>query len=615
MRIPLIRALGWFVLADAVLFKLISAVFWTSVIESPESTSAGLYRALANLVHWPTLASLLVGLPVLLVIAVWPRRRWILVAAAAIGGLATFFMIVNAVVFAQYRTHLGLWVWGLLFGGSGRETFLFSTLMRVIIVALFVGGLLLQAGLFWSCGRIAERWSGRRYGARLWAAWTAAFVLLNSWHVWADATYRADITQENGNLPYFYPLTMKRDLHSWGLVDRVAAHEAAAPVTGAGTLYYPQEPLQCRSGASVNVLMVVVDAWRADQLKRDVAPNMEAFSRESLVFRNHIAAGNVTRFAIFAMFYGIPGNYWFPVLRAHTPPVLMQEVVRQGYDLAILGSAPLVSPEFNITVFGGIDGLRVATPGDTPVERDRRVTRDMVAFLEDPDRRKKPFFGFLWLNSVHSYSVPDDAPRVFQPAWEQINYLALNKNFDPTPYFNRYRNALHFVDGEVGRVLDALRRSGTMDNTFVIVTSDHGEEFNDTGKNYWGHNGNFSPYQLQVPLMVRWPAWGLGEVNYLTSHFDLAPTLLQEIFGCSTAPAAYSVGTPLRQADDRRKYVTVVNYNETGIYQPDRVTEFSPFGRFRVYTHDYDKLNEAADPDIVAGATADMLRFSQKPAR
>jgi membrane-anchored protein YejM (alkaline phosphatase superfamily) len=211
--------------------------------------------------------------------------------------------------------------------------------------------------------------------------------------------------------------------------------------------------------------------------------------------------------------------------------------------------------------------------------------------------------------------VPDDAPRVFQPAWEQINYLALNKNFDPTPYFNRYRNALHFVDGEVGRVLDALRRSGTMDNTFVIVTSDHGEEFNDTGKNYWGHNGNFSPYQLQVPLMVRWPAWGLGEVNYLTSHFDLAPTLLQEIFGCSTAPAAYSVGTPLRQADDRRKYVTVVNYNETGIYQPDRVTEFSPFGRFRVYTHDYDKLNEAADPDIVAGATADMLRFTQKPAR
>jgi membrane-anchored protein YejM (alkaline phosphatase superfamily) len=39
----------------------------------------------------------------------------------------------------------------------------------------------------------------------------------------------------------------------------------------------------------------------------------------------------------------------------------------------------------------------------------------------------------------------------------------------------------------------------------VIVTSDHGEEFNDTGKNYWGHNGNFSPYQVAVPLLVRGP--------------------------------------------------------------------------------------------------------------
>jgi membrane-anchored protein YejM (alkaline phosphatase superfamily) len=39
----------------------------------------------------------------------------------------------------------------------------------------------------------------------------------------------------------------------------------------------------------------------------------------------------------------------------------------------------------------------------------------------------------------------------------------------------------------------------------------------------------------------------------MTSHFDLAPTLLQEILGCTTAPSAYSVGTPLRQAEGRRK--------------------------------------------------------------
>lgn len=50
----------------------------------------------------------------------------------------------------------------------------------------------------------------------------------------------------------------------------------------------------------------------------------------------------------------------------------MTELRRQGYDLKILGSAPLMQPEFDRTVFSGIEGLRLKTPGDTP---DRKSTR------------------------------------------------------------------------------------------------------------------------------------------------------------------------------------------------------------------------------------------------
>ena len=294
----------------------------------------------------------------------------------------------------------------------------------------------------------------------------------------------------------------------------------------------------------------------------------------------------------------------------------MTELRRQNYDLEILGSSPLVHPEFDRTIFSGIQGLRLKTPGATPYERDRRVAADMVEFLSDPARAKKPFFGFLWLNSVHSYSIPPDYPLPFQPSWREVNHMALGPGFDKTPFLNRYRNALHFVDAEVGKVLDALRASGLADDTLLIVTSDHGEEFNDTGKNYWGHNGNFSPYQVAVPLLVRGPGWQRGGVvSYMTTHNDLAPTILTDALGCTTPSAAYSLGWPLRQTEGRRDFFAVVDYNDTGMYEPDRITLFSPFGGFPVYSHDYDRLDEPPRMDHVRAVTQDMLRFSRKPAK
>jgi uncharacterized protein len=273
-----------------------------------------------------------------------------------------------------------------------------------------------------------------------------------------------------------------------------------------------------------------------------------------------------------------------------------------------------VHPEFDRTVFSGIDGLRLKTPGDTPWERDRRVAADMAEFLRGPARQQQPFFGFLWLNSVHSYSIPPDYPLPFQPSWEAVNHMALGPDFDKTPYLNRYRNALHFADAEVGKVLEALRASGLADDTLLIVTSDHGEEFNDTGKNYWGHNGNFSPYQVQVPLLVRGPGWPRGgTAPYLTTHNDLAPTILGDALGCSTPSTSYSLGWPLRQTEGRRDFFAVVDYNDTGMYEPDRITVFSPFGGFPVYSHDYDRLQEPARMDRVRAISEDMLRFTQKP--
>ena len=618
-RIALFRGLGWFVLANALLFELVTAWFWHRVIEPPADAPAAAYRMLATLVHWPLLALLMAGLPTAVAIGVLPRSpslRWGPCSVAALsGGIAACVVIVDAVVFSQYRMHLGPYVWGLVAGGAGSETFLVFS--RELPLLLGIGALLIVAiegALFALCVRLAEG-PLRRLAKPVWIAWAALLAGSNLWYAWADAHYQASITRESSHFPFYRPLTAKRVLRGIGMTGVTGFEQKPALPGGNGALFYPNQPLECAPQRKPNVLLVVVDAWRGDHLAPQFTPNIFALVPESTRFAHHVSGSNVTRFGVFSMFYGLSGNYWWPILAHQTPPVLMTELRRQGYDLKILGSAPLVQPEFDRTVFAGIEGLRLKTPGDTPHERDRRVVADMVGFLSDPARGKKPFFGFLWLNSVHSYSIPPDYPLRFQPSWREVNHMALGPDFDRTPFLNRYRNALHFVDAEVGKVLDALRNSGLADDTLLIVTSDHGEEFNDTGKNYWGHNGNFSPYQVRVPLLVRGTGWARGDVvTYMTTHNDLAPSILTDALACTTPAAAYSLGWPLRQTEGRRDFLAVVDYNDTGMYEPDRITMFSPFGDFPVYNHHYDRLDKPERADRVRAVAEDMVRFSRRQA-
>ena len=199
----------------------------------------------------------------------------------------------------------------------------------------------------------------------------------------------------------------------------------------------------------------------------------------------------------------------------------------------------------------------------------------------------------------------------FQPSWEQP-HTALGPDFDKTRGLNRYRNALHFVDSQVGLAIDALRKSGQMDNTLLIVTSDHGEEFNDTGKNYWGHNGNFSPYQLHVPLLVRGRGWQPGaEVTYFTTHNDLAPTVPDRRARLAHAVAG-TVRAGCADRGGRRDFLAVVDQRHRPV-RADRVTLFSPFGGFPVYSHDYDR-STSRRMDRVRAVT-EILRFSRSPPR
>lgn len=91
---------------------------------------------------------------------------------------------------------------------------------------------------------------------------------------------------------------------------------------------------------------------------------------------------------------------------------------------------------------------------------------------------------------------------------------------------NLYLGEVQYVDIQVGKILDALKKNGVYDNTVIIVISDHGEEF-------WEHNSvthghNLYWHQLHVPFLLKWQGAGFGPkvIEERVALLDLKPTLL-----------------------------------------------------------------------------------------
>ena len=134
----------------------------------------------------------------------------------------------------------------------------------------------------------------------------------------------------------------------------------------------------------------------------------------------------------------------------------------------------------------------------------------------------------------------------------------------------------------IGRVFKILEKKGKLENTIVLVTSDHGEEFNDSKLNYWGHNGNFSQAQIKIPLVIHWPSMAPKEFQHRTTAYDVSATLLKRVLGVQNATEDYSVGKDLFQSGGRDAFF-VGSYNEDAIVSGNDVLLIKMSGAMQVH--------------------------------
>jgi uncharacterized protein len=590
----LLRWASWFAVSNAGLLALIGLRYlWLYVRLSP-SVAWG-YAGLAYVGHVSALAYLPCLLVLVPLILLCPRPRLVVPLGVALGGVGAGLLLLDSLVFAENRYHLNALTFMLL----ARQTWGFLALY--VVLGMAIEGML--AGWVWQ--RTAQA-PGRRLGRYLAVGLGACFVVGHLIHAWAEARYDVPVTSFTRYLPLYYPLQVTKLQVRLGLLDRARARDRAvvAALGGApvGELLYPLVPLRCEPrGPRLNVLLVVIDAMRADALTAAVAPRLSEFARGAIQFDRHHSGGNSSRAGMFSLFYGLPATYWDAFANLARPPVVMDLFQQHGYQLGLFASSPVYDGVgLDRTALAGVPDLRLRTSSSSPGSsgKDRTLTDEWYGWLDRRDPAR-PFFGFLYYNAAVAIEPPDNYPPVTPVVPGASTQLRR---------YGRYLTAVHYVDSLVGQVLDDLERRKLLGSTVVLVTSDHGMEFDEDGQGFTGHGTSYSRYQMQTPLVVRWPGRAPERVARRTSHNDVAPTLVAGLFGCANPAADYASGRDLF-SEGQWDWLIAASYSEFALIEPERVTIVYP-ASYEIRDRDYRLVAHPTFPhDGLRAAQQEMSRF------
>ncbi|MFN2399696.1 MAG: sulfatase [Gemmatimonadaceae bacterium] len=325
----------------------------------------------------------------------------------------------------------------------------------------------------------------------------------------------------------------------------------------------------------MSVLLIILDTVTATDLgaygnARPTTPTIDSLAAGAIVFEQAFSTSSWTFPSHASMFTGLwpsqHGADWMTPLGAG-PPTLAQAFRENGYatgaftaNLIATGSATGLSRGF-ITYRDTKRTLREialhstiaqGTSVQIALERYRKSkwlwgsVRSLLRFDLRPNNR------YQMHDSKAAPEVTADFVR-WHRALEGRPYFAFLNYFDAhAPYespmrdrFNagqtprdRHEGALRYIDGEIGRVLSALRETGALDRTLVVITADHGELFGEHGLK--GHGNSLYRPLLHVPLLIRFPD-GPGAATRVTQQVSLRD-LAATIVDLSTVPDAHGLG-------------------------------------------------------------------------
>lgn len=544
---------------------LITWVFFDQGVNDFSTTMNAVFHVTA----WPLYAFLYLipAIGLTLLVRQVARGRLLLQAAAGVllASLTLLLVRIDAMIYDLYAFHINSFVLNLVFTpggisslGSGSESYVSNFLLCMRVLQL--QGLFMLIA-FWHAFAVACPRMSRRALAVL---PLGLFLVQGTVYGISDVGNVGSVLDSSSVYPLFQRVRFRSLAAKLGF-EHTSRAEFQADL-GNSPIRYPLAPVAFDEVAQApNVIVLVAESLRWDQLNPETMPNTWEFSQRALRFTQHYSSGNGTREGLFGMFYGLYGSYWGTFMHAGQSPLLMDRMQALDYQFDLRTSASFTYPEFDKTLFVAMapQTMHAADERLEPWRRDEVHTDDLLHFLDTRDTTR-PFMEFFFFESTHaSYSFPAES-ALTQDYQEGVDYTQLTRAdlaAGITPLYNRYRNAAHWIDVQMGRIFAKLEQEGLLDDTIVIVTGDHGEEFMEKGA--WGHNSAFVEEQIHVPLVVSFPHKAPAVVDRITNHVDIATTLLHAL-GASSDTVSWSLGDNLL-SETPRPYVVLSDWHSIAV--------------------------------------------------
>jgi len=290
-----------------------------------------------------------------------------------------------------------------------------------------------------------------------------------------------------------------------------------------------------------NVVLLVIDSFRADVVAADLMPRLEQRSSRGIRALRHYSGSNSSHLGLFALLHGRSALAYDAVLDAPAGDHAAELFRTLGYQTSFLSSGGIESWKrmdeyLNQEIFNELQLFRA--PSDQVwrhwPQNDRRLldaTRERLA------RAAQPVFIVAFLMSLHfPYPYPEAYER-YRPVSHEDQILDWRSLFaarlDRAKLWNRYRNAVGAVDA----MLEEFLAPVDLRRTVVVITGDHGESFGEDGTLV--HGSRPSDVQMQVPLLMLGGGVSAREITGPTSHVDVLPTLARMVSGTNSAELGF----------------------------------------------------------------------------
>ncbi len=539
----------WFALFN-ILLSLVIGSRYLFIADWPTTLAGRIYSYVSIIGHFSFLVFatyLLILFPLTFIVGSQRLMRFLSVILATAG---MTLLLIDSEVFTRFHLHLNPIVWQLVINPDENEMARDWQLMFISVPVILLLELVFAT---WSWQKLRSLTRRRRFARPLAAFLFIAFIAFIASHVvyiWADANFYRPITMQRANLPLSYPMTARRFLEKHGLLD---AQEYQRRLIEQGnpnavSVQYPLSELRYRDmGTGQNVLLITVDGLNYSRFEKQM-PALAGFAEQNISFTRHMSSGNTTDNGIFGLFYGISPSYMDGILSTRTPAALITALNQQGYQLGLFSSDGFTSPLYRQALLSDFSMPSVRTQSD-----EQTATQ--------------------WINWLGRYAQEDN--RWF--SWVSFNGTNIDDS-NQQAFARKYSRAAGNVDDQINRVLNALRDSGKLDNTVVIITAGRGIPLSEEEETFdWSHG------HLQVPLVIHWPGTPAQRINALTDHTDLMTTLMQRLLHVSTPASEYSQGQDLFNPQRRHYWVTAADNDTLAITTPKKTLVLNNNGKYRTY--------------------------------